>query len=502
MYFRLCLLAALMLPGAARAGVLDDVTKPQNYEARRAGSSNERLDANGDARSIKMGETLVLMEEEGPGMVTHFWNTIGSMDPFQGRSITLRVYYDGAEYPSVQAPIGDFFGIGHAAFQNMTSLPSVVTSHGRSRTCYWHMPFRQSIKITATNDSGTYDVDSFYWQINWRKLPELPEDTPYFHAMYRQEFPAQPGNYTILDAKGKGHYVGTVLSSFQMETGWFGEGDDFFYVDGAETPQLRGTGTEDYFNDAWGFREFCTPYFGVPLYDGVVSGDRMTAYRWHLEDPVPFNESLHVEIEHKGSIFNDQAPITTAELGGFKERKDWDSSVAYWYQYPAAAIETPLPPAAERIPPYKVIPGSELKYRANPPFLVLQQGPFLAYMPSMKTATMEIDFEAEQDGRYNLSGIFLHGLVAGVYQISLDDKPLGEPYSFVVGQYDPAWMSFDTHDLKAGTHTLKFEGIDTTPTGARAIMPNLNGLGCAYLILLRLNDMEGFLEVRDELVGK
>jgi len=336
--------------------------------------------------------------------------------------------------------------------------------------------------------------------INWRKLPELAEDTPYFHAMYRQEFPAQPGNYTLLDAKGKGHYVGTVLSAHQMETGWYGEGDDFFYIDGAETPQLRGTGTEDYFNDAWGFREFSTPFFGVPLYEGVVSGDRVTAYRWHLNDPVPFKESLHVEIEHKGSVFDDKAPITSAELGTFLERSDWVSSVAFWYQHPAAQIETPLPPASERIAPYRVIPGSELKHRANPPFLVMQEGAYLAYLPSIQAASMEIDFDVAEDGRYSLSGIFLHGVVAGVFQISLNGKPLGAPHNFKVGQYDPVWMGFDTHDLKAGTHTLKFDGIDAPSAGGRAIMPSLHGLGCAYLMILRLDDMEGFLKVRNELV--
>jgi hypothetical protein len=502
MQYRILGAVCALLSMSAGASLLDDVTKPQNYEARRASSSNEDLTRNADARAIPQGEELVLMDEEGPGVVTHFWNTIAAYDPFHGRSVVLRVYYDGAEEPSVVSPLGDFFGVGHGAYRDINSMPVCVTSLGRSRTCYWRMPFRESIKITVANESDEYTVDSFYWQINWRKLPELPADTPYFHARYRQEFPAEPGNYTILEAEGKGHYVGTVYSAHQMESGWFGEGDDFFYIDGAAIPQLCGTGTEDYFNDAWGFREFTTPFFGVPLYEGVLSGDRVTAYRWHLPDPVPFEKSLRVEMEHKGSIYNDRAPVTSFDLGGFEERKDWVSSVAFWYQNPPATFSGDIGAARDRIAPYRVISAGELVYRADPPLLVVQEGPFLAYLPSTPDASLEIDFELEEDGRYVLAGIFVQGMIGGVYQISLNGKKLGEPHSFVVGQYDPMWLPLETHDLKAGTHTLRFEGVDRTPRGMRALMPKLHGLGCAYIIHLRLNDMEGLFEVRDTLMEK
>ncbi|HNR32925.1 MAG TPA: DUF2961 domain-containing protein [Candidatus Hydrogenedentes bacterium] len=482
------------------ADSLDALTRQQDYEARRASSSHEDITRNGDARGIDKGETLVLMEEEGPGVVTHIWHTIGSYDLFHGRSLVLRVYYDGNELPSVQSPLGDFFGIGHAAWRNLTSLPVTVTSHGRSRSCYWRMPFRDSIKITVTNDSEMHDVDSFYYYVDWQKHERLPEDTAYFHARYRQEFPARPGNYTILDTRGRGHYVGTVYSAHQMESGWFGEGDDFFYIDGAEAPQLRGTGTEDYFNDAWGFREFCAPYFGVPIYEGVLTGDRVTAYRWHIPDPVPFRESLRVVIEHRGSVFNDRASLANFELGNFEERSDWLSSVAFWYQYPPAHVDEPLPPAAERVAPYRMIKGSDLTYRADPPFLVMAMDPFLAYIPGVADAKIEFDLEIPEDGRYQISGVFLYGIPCGVYQPYLDDKPVGGPRDFVMGQYDPYWTSLDTHDLKAGTHTLRFEGTGKPSPNARVLLPNMNGLGVAALVLLRLDDMEGYVAVRDRLL--
>lgn len=479
---------------------LDTLTRQQDYEARRASSSNEDLTRNGDARGIAKGESLILMDEQGPGVITHIWHTIGSYDLFHGRSLVLRVYYDGSDKPSVQSPLGDFFGIGHGAWRNLTSIPVMVTSYGRSRSCYWRIPFRQSIKITVTNESEAYDVDSFYYYVDWQKHERLPDDTAYFHARYRQEFPAKPGNYTLLETQGHGHYVGTVLSAHQMETGWFGEGDDFFYIDGAETPQLRGTGTEDYFNDAWGFREFCAPYFGVPIYEGVLSGDRISVYRWHIPDPVPFKQSLRVVFEHRGSIFNDRASVTNMELGNFEERADWLSSVAFWYQYPPGGIEEPLPPVSQRVAPYRQIKGSELTYRADPPFLVMPMDPFLVYIPSVPNAKIELDFNVEQDGRYQVNGVLLYGILGGVYQVTLDGKPVGGPRDFVMGQFDPCWTSFDTHDLKAGTHTLKFEGVGAPSPNARALMPNLNGLGIASLVILRLDDMEGFLAVRNRLV--
>lgn len=482
------------------ANALDALTRHQQFDARRSSSSHEDITRNGDAHGIGAGETLVLLDEKGPGMVTHIWHTIASYDVFHGRSLSLRIYYDGNEQPSVQTPLGDFFGIGHAAWRNLTSAPVTVTSYGRSRSCYWRMPFRDSIKITVTNDSETQEVDSFYYYVDWRKLDSLPEDTAYFHARYRQEFPAQPGNYTLLETAGRGHYVGTVYSVHQMESGWFGEGDDFFYIDGAEAPQLRGTGTEDYFNDSWGFREFCAPYFGVPIYEGVLTGDRVTAYRWHILDPVPFKESLRVVIEHRGSIFNDRASLTQLELGNFEERADWLSSVAFWYQYPPTRIEEPLPPAAQRIPPYRVIKGSELTYRADPPFLVMSMDPFLAYLPSVPDAKIEFDLQIEQDGRYQIGGVFLYGIPCGVYQPYFDGKPVGGPRDFVQGQYDPCWISFDTHDLKSGTHTLRFEGVGRPSPNARPLMPNMNGLGVAALLLLRLDDMEGYLSVRNRLL--
>ncbi|HOX36894.1 MAG TPA: DUF2961 domain-containing protein [Candidatus Brocadiia bacterium] len=481
-------------------GSLDDLTLQQDYEAYSASSCNEDLKGNGDCRSIPAGGTLVLADLEGPGMITQFWHTVGTKDIFYGRSIILRIYYDGAEKPSVLAPIGDFFGIGHGGvYKNFVSAPVIVNGHGKSRTCFWKMPFRKSIKITVTNDSSI-PTDSFYFHINWRKYESLPDDAAYFHAKYRQEFPAQPGNFVLLSTEGRGHYVGTVHSVHQVEMGWYGEGDEFFTVDGAEKPQLRGTGTEDYFLDAWGTREFHTPYAGVPLYEGVMPGDRVTAYRWHIPDPIPFKKSLRVEIEHKGSVFNEKGTFLNFDLGGFIERPDWVSSVAFWYQTPAAGLEEDIAPVEKRIPPFKILDPGKMKYRANPPLIVVPGDLGLAYIPGMQGASLEFDFEVEKDGRYQISAVAFYGIVCGIYQPYLDGKKIGGPVDFVICNFTPDILSLDTHDLKAGKHTLRFEGIKEESPNARNTAPKFYALAVARLLLLRLEDMEGYHETSARLL--
>lgn len=476
----------------------ENLLKPTAGQSMRNSSSAEDIEKNGDARPIEPNQTLVLMDEDGPGMITHFWNTIATKNPFYPRSIVLRIYYDGLEKPSVEAPIGDFFGLGLAGHKEFISQPVVNTSRGRARVCFWPMPFQKHIKVSVTNESDIR-VDSFYYYLDWRKLNEWTPDTPYFHARYRQEYPAQPGNYTILETQGKGHYVGTVYSALQMETGWFGEGDDFFYIDGAEMPQLKGTGTEDYFNDAWGFREFYAPYYGAPMYEGVFAGDRVSIYRWHIPDPVHFEKSLKVVMEHKGSIMNEKAPITKMDLTGFAERKDWISSVAFWYQTTPSTWDDPIPPAEKRIPPYKVHKFDTLVYRADPAILIVPTEFFLLYIPLTPKSSIEFDFEIMQKGTYRIDSYMIFSLFSGVFQPYMDGKPFGAPIDFSAPGYDIAPVYLDIHELSEGIHTLRFEGVEQTPKYNRTMVPKTCGLGIANLLLLRLEDMEGYRSVLKEL---
>jgi hypothetical protein len=471
---------------------LDAVTRLQSWRSHRESSSHSDLQKNGDSRRIEKGQTLVLGDLEGPGVITHFWCTVASPDPFYPRSLVLRIYWDGAEKPSVESPLGDFFGVGHGAMATYASLPVSVTSHGRARTCYWRMPFRKRARVTVANESDTYDCDSFYYYLDWEKHESLPADIAYFHAQYRQDTPAKPGDYTILETAGRGQYVGTVYSVHQVENGWFGEGDDRFYIDGEEMPSLRGTGTEDYFCDAWGFRAFGTSYYGVSLFEGYFAGDRVTAYRWHLPDPITFRQSLKVTIEHKGSVFTDNVN----ELGGFIERPDWISSVAFWYQSPPVALNRPLPPIKERIAPYRVLSPSDLGVRADPAFILVKEKGTVLYAPAKPDASIEFDFQVPENGRYILQAIMTHSLLGGLYQALLDGKAIGAPLDLCIEGMDELWVRLDQHNLAEGKHTLRFEGRGSS-LYVRSMAKPIYSLGLVHLVFLRVDDMKGYHDAMD-----
>ena len=469
--------------------MLAALTRSHEGQSRRESSSNPDLNSNGDSRVIKEGETLVLAELTGPGAITHLWNTVASQDPFSGRSLVLRIYWDGMSKPSVEVPLGDFFGVGHGATANFHSLPVSVSSYGRSRTCFWRMPFRKGAKVTLTNEPRAFGNAEVYFYVDWEKLPELPEDTLYFHARYRQEFPAKPGDYTILETKGRGHYVGTVHSVQQIQHGWFGEGDDRFYIDGETLPSLRGTGTEDYFNDAWGFRTFTAPSHGVTLYEGPFAGDRVSAYRWHLADPVRFKTALKVSIEHRGSKVTDAGVQTSSS----KERPDWISSAAFWYQTPPVAGDDPLPPATNRVAPYRVLSARNLTLRANPPEKVIKEELGVLYAPGKPEAEIEFDFEIAEPGRYHVAAVLIESVFSSRYQPMLDGQPLGRELDLCNQGEDWNWYSFDLHDLTAGKYTLKFAGRGASPAHRTKALPAF-GFGMNSLVLLRLEDMAGYAD--------
>jgi hypothetical protein len=300
----------------------------KNYSAHRISSDNRYVYSNDDSKRIMPGETLVLADLTGPGMVTHIWATVADNEYAWPRLLRLRVYYDGHKTPSVDAPLGDFFGVGHGYESELDSFMVRDSSFGRAKNSYWPMPFHKRCRITVTNEGNRY-VLSFYYHVDYREYSSLPADVGYFHAYYRQERPAVAGrNFQFLSIRGTGHYVGTVMSVIQAQDSWFGEGDDLFYVDGAKYPQIYGTGSEDYFNDAWGLRVSFGPWIGTPVAEGERVGSRLTGYRWHVPDPVPFTKSLWAGIEHSGWTSNPDGTVRSA----FEERPDYFSSVAFWYQ--------------------------------------------------------------------------------------------------------------------------------------------------------------------------
>jgi len=398
----------------------------QNYISKRI-SSYDRTGGNRDRLTIEPGETAVLAEIKGPAAIHHIWVTI-SAESFYGRKLVLRMFWDDEEFPSVEAPIGDFFGVGHGLNRNFSSLPINCSSNGRARNCYWYMPFHESARITVTNE-GTRTVRAFYYYIDYRELPELPPETPYFHAQYSQEMPCQSGmNYLILDAVGRGHYAGCILSILQRAMGWWGEGDDMIFVDGEKTPSLHGTGSEDYFSDAWGMREDENPFYGCPLQEPDFKvGSKATVYRFHLPDPIPFKKSIQVTIEH----------------GHANNRSDYFSSIAYWYQSEPHKPFLPLPPVAKRLPfalessaNFTLPEWQEVKEEDIPTFIDKVSGmkfkaknlsqsltsyydqegkryPTLMTENAQLGSTAELSFSVETGEHYDLELFFLKGSAMG-----------------------------------------------------------------------------------------
>jgi hypothetical protein len=300
----------------------------KNYSTARVSSGNRYTLSNDDSKRIMPGETLVMADVTGPGMITHIWLTVANNEFGWPRLLRLRVYYDGHKTPSVDAPLGDFFAVAHGAERDVNSMMVRDSSFGRARNSYWPMPFRKSCRITVTNE-GNRLLPMFYYHVDYRNYDSLPLDIGYFHAYYRQELPARSGhNYEFLNIKGTGHYVGTVMGVVLTQISWFGEGDDLFYVDGAKQPQIYGTGTEDYFNDAWDLRDASAMWTGTPIAEGTLPGSRLSAYRWHVPDPIAFKHSIWAGIEHSGWTSKPDGSVRS----GFEERPDYFSSVAFWYQ--------------------------------------------------------------------------------------------------------------------------------------------------------------------------
>jgi hypothetical protein len=283
---------------------------------------------------VKAKSTFTLAEIDGPGAIQHLWVTPAPLD--RTRWMILRFYWDGEEQPSVECPLGDFFACGWARYAQISSLP-VCVNPGSAFNAYWPMPFRKKAKVTIENiDDREITI---YYQIDYA-LTQVPEDAGYFHAQFRRENPLKnKGLYTILDGvQGKGQYVGTYLAWGTHSTGWWGEGEIKFFMDGdKEFPTICGTGTEDYFCGSYDFelhgadgkghyQEFSTPYTGLAqvirpdgLYD---SQTRFGLYRWHITDPIRFDSDLKVTIQALGWMKD----------GRYQQLREDIASVAYWYQ--------------------------------------------------------------------------------------------------------------------------------------------------------------------------
>ncbi len=421
------LLMVMSRSGAAQT--LESITRPQAGRSMRASSGNP-VD-NADSQKFAMGECRTIGHLVGPGKITHIWMTPNSMDIRYPRALVLRIYWDGAEEPSVEVPLGDFFAVGNGMLANVDSLPVKVSSYGRGYNCYWQMPFQREAKITLTNESNK-EPASCYYQIDWLRL-DAPPEAMYFHARYHQEYPPEMGKpYTVFLTKGRGHYVGTVLSSQNGIGHWFGEGDDLFYIDGEAQPSIVGTGTEDYINEAWNMRVHSSLFTGCTVFEPRAPDARVTAYRWHIPDPIVFQESLKFEIERRGFVMNSHGEVIS-ESG---PRPDFWSSVSFWYQDTIARPWCVFPPYKERVNPEIVLhlhqvvdqirhsPESELE--VLPYNRATYSKPWFRVRNESVGAWIEIPFEVAEAGRYSMSLFQLLRDDNGIWKVFIDNKEIYE----------------------------------------------------------------------------
>lgn len=275
---------------------------------------------------IQPGQTLTLAEITGPGAIQHIWMTPTG----NWRFTILRFYWDDETEPSVEVPVGDFFGMGWGVYAPLNSMP-VTVNPGSAFNCYWTMPFHKKCRITMQNIAT--ERMSIYYQVDYT-LTEVPQDAGYFHAQFRKNNPVKGGLYVLADSiSGKGQYVGTYLAWGVHNKGWWGEGEIKFYMDGdTQFPTINGTGTEDYFCGSYNFdvkgkyQEFSTAYTGLPqvirpdgLYD---SQQRFGLYRWHIMDPIRFEKSLKVTIQDLGWKSGGRYQVQQSDI----------SSTVFWYQ--------------------------------------------------------------------------------------------------------------------------------------------------------------------------
>jgi hypothetical protein len=329
-------------------------------------SSFDRTGGNEDSWPVAAGAVREVFAADGPGVVTHIWFTIAAPGVFHLKEVVLRMYWDGNPRPSVEVPVGDFFGLNLGQYSVYQSA-FLNCSPVKALNSYFAMPFRKSARITVTNE-GPENVSNFYSNIDYQLVPSLPDDALYFHAQYRQSAPPVAtssdwkrngdadkilnpdgkSNHVFFETRGRGHMMGVTLGVIQNQELWMGEGDEMIFVDDDTKPAIVGTGSEDYFCGAWDFggRDGSIPF--AHLWNGAHliqsaerAGGRYCLYRWHADNPVTFTKSLKHTIEH----------------GHANHRADSFYSVGYWYQSEPFTEFPAFPKLEDRLPGLKAVGG-------------------------------------------------------------------------------------------------------------------------------------------------
>lgn len=299
------------------------------------------------AVELKPGKKATLVEYNKPGVISRFWMTVSgwfwryweadqSSDQTILKKLILRIYWDGNDYPSVEAPVGDFFGIGLCEYKHYMSKYLGMSSGGFYS--YFPMPFNK-IRIEVENMHES-QVSFVFLNANYEALYELPPNAGRFHCAYHSGTREGQEELAVFETKGKGHFVGCCVSMQSEQRNYLGflEAPEYFYIDNNGTkPTIVGTGLEDYFNGGWYFRdgEFCGPLHGVPLKDPLRS--MISMYRFHEDDAIFFNQDIKM-------TFLNHRPSHPFKF----------SSTAYWYQDSAVKLPYPLPKKEQLVDWFKI----------------------------------------------------------------------------------------------------------------------------------------------------
>jgi len=465
--------------GTAATNPMMDLAKTQNYSAARISSYQQQGGPRDNIYVPTDGSEVTIAEIQGPGAITQIWTTHRG----NGQELIIRFYWEGRDHPSVEAPLGDFFGVALGLDAPMDSLPIQNSSEGRARNCWWYMPFNKSARVTvqATDSPANRERKSvaMYYYINYLVYNEPIEDLNYFHARFIETDPAPRGQSILLaEAEGSGHFVGLVMGHRTRTACWFGEGDDIITVDGKVSH--LGTGTEDCFGDAWGFRQFSNLYYGVPTMEGREIGDGISAYRFYIMDPIPFRKSFKYEIEHWPWL----SPLPNTGRGYY-------SSVGFWYQ---KTIHKPWPRLGKLIShepwdPTKgrwhfpmAIEAEELEVVSHQSSAEGNPAPRVEFvMPNLSGDHMllfdtggkgkfSLAVPVDEAGTYTVTIYYPRAPEYGCVQLTVNGKAVGKPIDTYLRRDDlvrPLWppkpYAFPGVRLKKGVNTFEFSASSKNP---------------------------------------
>lgn len=412
----------------------------------------------------------------GAGVISKLTFNISTNDYSCLRKMMLMIYWDGEEKPSVESPIGDFYGVGHGKRYTYSSLP-LSSFPNNDMISYWKMPFKKSSRILLMIEDRNitakirWSLDYYETDLSKPGISETFSDSGYFHAKYNQEdAPIINNIYTILEAEGSGYYAGCNLSVELVSGGWWGEGDDIIKIDSGDTSEtLFGTGTEDYFCGAWCYgMPFASDYFGCPLRGSDDVGGLWNVYRYHIADPIPFKKSLSVKLE----AFHYKKISTTS---------DNYSSVVYWYQKEPHKEFQYIPPAIERLPkmqsaclePEGIIEAEDLKiidYSEHEAFKIQDVGHFsdsfsnnhlIWFMSNEPDDYITFECEVRSDNSYIIEGYFSFSGECGIFDVYIDGKKLNKnPIDCYYGSpINSGKINLGMVKLKRGKHRIRFQVV-------------------------------------------